>query len=249
MTVRPEVIDFGGDGPPIVMLHGLMGRASTWWSAAQWLTAHGHVVGLDARAHGRNPHRGPAITEEFVDDVAALIRELDEGPATVIGHSMGGLHAWVLAARYPDLVRAVVVVDMAPDQRGRTVDEWRAYFDSWPPAFESLTHVRQFFAPYGDYFAECMAERDGGYRLIADIDVLYKISAEWGERDYWAYLDAVRCPLLVIEAENSMMPAGQQAEMARRAHAGTHVLIPGTSHVVHEDAPDEFRRAVEEFLG
>ncbi|MBC8092853.1 MAG: alpha/beta hydrolase, partial [Pseudonocardia sp.] len=42
------VVEFGGHGPPILLLHGLMGRAITWWPVAQWLTAHGRVLGLDA---------------------------------------------------------------------------------------------------------------------------------------------------------------------------------------------------------
>lgn len=249
MIARAGVVDFGGTGRPIVLLHGLMGRARTWWPVAQWLTGHGHVVGLDARAHGRSPHRGRATTEEFVDDVAGLIRELDAGPAVVIGHSMGGLHAWVLAARYPELARAVVVEDMAPDQRGRTVGTWRSYFDSWPVPFESLAHVRRFFEPYGDYFAECMEERADGYHLIADLDVLYEIASEWGERDYWSYVDNVKCPLLVIEAERTAMPEGQQEELAARVPGGgLHVRVPGTGHVVHADEPAAYRAAVEEFL-
>jgi pimeloyl-ACP methyl ester carboxylesterase len=246
---RQGVVDFGGTGRPIVLLHGLMGRASTWWPAAQWLTAHGHVVGLDARAHGRSPHRGPATTEQFAEDAAGLIRSLDAGPAVLIGHSMGGLHAWTVAALYPELAAGVVVEDMAPDQRGRTVDAWRAYFDTWPPAFESLAHVRQFFAPYGEYFTECVEERADGYHLIADLDVLYEIAAEWGERDYWSTVDKVQCPVLVIEAEQSSMPPGQQAELAARVPGGgTHVRIPGTGHVVHADAPEAYRHAVEQFL-
>lgn len=249
MTGRQGVVDFGGSGRPIVLLHGLMGRATTWWPVAQWLTARGRVLGLDARAHGRNPHRGSASTEQFADDVAAVVRELDAGPAVLIGHSMGGLHAWTAAARHPELARGVIVEDMAPDQRGGTVDSWRAYFDAWPPAFESLAHVRRFFVPYGDYFTECFEERDGGYHLIADLDVLYRIAAEWGERSFWPAVDDVRCPMLVIEADHTAMPQGQQAELAARAPGGgTHVRIPGAGHVVHADAPDAYRRAVESFL-
>jgi pimeloyl-ACP methyl ester carboxylesterase len=227
-----------------------MGRARTWWSVARWLTPYGRVVGLDARGHGRSPHRGGAwSTEDFVADAAELVEALDLGPAIVIGHSMGGLHAWALAATHPDLVRAVVVEDMAPDQRGRTVDAWRAYFDSWPVPFASLAHVRQFFGPLGDFFTECVEERADGYHLIADLDELYTIAGEWGEREYWPLVEQVRCPLLALEAEHSAMPAGQMAELARRTAApATHLVIPGSSHVIHESAPDSYRGAVEAFL-
>ena len=241
-----SVVDFGGEGTPIVLLHGLMGRARTWWSVAQWLKRRGHVVGLDARGHGHASRSGPWTTEQFVDDVAALLRTFDE-PAILIGHSMGGLHAWVTAATYPELVRAVVVEDMAPDQRGRTVEDWRGYFESWPVPFQSLAHVREFFGGTGDYFTECMVERPDGYHLLADLADLYEVAAEWGRRDYWSFVDRVRCPMLVVEAGNTAMPPGQQAELAART-GGTHVVIEGANHVVHDDAPEEYRGAVEPFL-
>lgn len=250
MDQRLDLVDFGGAGQPIVLLHGLMGRARTWWPVAQWLTEYGHVVGLDARAHGRSPHRDPATTEEFVADVAALITELGPEPAVLIGHSMGGLHALCTAAAHPELVRAVVVEDMGPDLVGRTADDWLLHFASWPVPFQSLAHVRQFFDPYGDYFIECVEERADGYHLIADLGVLLRIALEWGERAFWPEVDQVKCPVLVIEAENTTMPEGQQRTIAERVPGGgSHVLIPGTGHVVHADAPAEYERVVRGFLG
>lgn len=240
------LVEFGGAGQPILLLHGLMGRASTWWPVARWLTAYGRVVGFDARSHGRNPHRGGQWrTPDFIGDVADVLSEL--GPSIVIGHSMGGLHAVGAAAEHPDLVRAVVVEDMAVDLRGRTADGWRAMFDAWPMPFPSLGHVHEFFGALGPYFAECVEERDGGYVLIASIDELFEIAGEWGERDYWDLVDRVRCPLLAIEAEHSMMPPGQQAEIAKRAD-GRHLIVEGAGHVVHNDAPETYRGAVEAFL-
>lgn len=247
---RSDVIEFGGTGPGILLLHGLMGRATTWWPVAQWLTRYGRVVGLDARGHGRSPFRGDQWrTEDFVYDAADLVRSNELTPAVVIGHSMGGLHALALAATHPDLVRAIVIEDMAPDQRGKTVEPWRAYFDSWPDAFTSLAHVRQFFAPLGDYFTECVEERADGYHLISDLDDLYAIAAEWGRRDFWPLVEQVRCPVLVLEPEHSAMPPGQLREMANRtAGPASHVFVRGAGHVIHEDQPHTYRGAVEAFL-
>ncbi|MGC7099226.1 alpha/beta fold hydrolase [Amycolatopsis lurida] len=248
MDQRDTVVDFGGDGPPILLLHGLMGRARTWWTVAQWLKPYGHVVALDAAGHGRAARTGPWRTERFVDDVLDTIRHLDEGPAILIGHSMGGLHAWGAAAAAPELVRAVVSEDMAPDQVGKTVDQWRSYFDSWPVPFESLAHVRAFFGDLGDYFTECVVEREDGFHLAADLEDLYQIAAEWGVRDYWSIVDAVKCPLLVVEGGRGSMPPGQQEQVAARAADGRHVLVPGAHHVVHLAAPRAYRGAVEAFL-
>ena len=238
------VVEFGGSGRGIVLLHGLMSRASTWWTVAQWLKPYGRVVAPDARGHGRNPRRGPFRTEDFAADAAAVIEERGLGPAVVIGHSMGGLHAWALAAARPDLVAAVVVEDVVPDNRGRTVDEWRWYFDAWP-VFESLAHVRSVVdVPRVE---ELFEERDDGWHLIARMEDLYEIAAEWGERSYWDLVDAVRCPMLVVEAGRGGMRPGQMEEVARRTGA-SYLLVPESGHVVHDQAPEVYRGAVEAFL-
>ncbi|MFI5613534.1 alpha/beta fold hydrolase [Amycolatopsis sp. NPDC051903] len=243
------MIHFGGEadtGVSVLLLHGLMGRARTWWSVAQWLKPYGSVHGLDARGHGRAPKTGPWTTEQFASDVAEVLAEL--GPSVLIGHSMGGLHAWATAAEHPELVRAVVSEDFAPDQRGRTVETWRGHFESWPVPFESLAHVRAFFGTAGDYFTECVEEREDGYHLIADLETLYEIAAEWGRRDYWSTVDAIRCPLLLVEGEHTAMPAGQQAEVAARVPGARHLVVPGSAHLPHAEAPQVYRGAVEAFL-
>lgn len=242
-------MEFGGSGPGIVLLHGLMGRATTWWPVARWLTRYGRVVGFDARAHGRNPHREAVPTERFAEDIAERVTELGLAPAVLVGHSMGGLHAVATAASHPDLVLGVVTEDMAPDNRGRTVDEWRPLFDSWPPAWDSVAHVREFFGTAGDYFAECVEERADGYHLVSDLDTLYEIAAEWGRRDYWDLVERVRCPLLAVEAGLGVTPPGQVAQLAARtAGPARHVRVEGAGHAVHVDAPEEYRGAVEAFV-
>jgi pimeloyl-ACP methyl ester carboxylesterase len=239
-------IDFGGSGQGILLLHGLMSRATTWWTPAQWLVRYGRVVAADARGHGRNPcPGGPWRTEDFVDDAAEMIERLGLGPAVVIGHSMGGLHAWGLAAKRPDLVRALVVEDVVPDNRGKSVEDWKWYFDAWPVPFQSLAHVRAFFGT--ERVEEYFEEREDGYHLIARLEDLYEIAGEWGTRDYWDHVDQVRVPMLVIEAGRGGMREGQMAEVARRT-GGRYVRVEESGHSVHDDAPDVYRGAVEAFL-
>jgi pimeloyl-ACP methyl ester carboxylesterase len=244
------VVEFGGRGTPIVVLHGLMGRSTTWWPVAQWLVAHGRVLGVDARGHGRSGAQGPWSTERMTADVAELLAEV--GPAVVVGHSMGGLHGLVLAARHPELVRALVVEDMGVDFRGRSAEDARAWFGALPQPFPSLAAVRRAFGwprlEFGDYMAECVEERPDGYHLLARVEHATAIAAEWAEIDHWDAVDAVHCPALLVEAENSIVPAGQMVEMARRMEAADHVRIPGTGHLVQSSDPDAYRSTVESFL-
>ena len=115
----------------------------------------------------------------------------------------------------------------------------------WPVPFQSLAHVTAFFG--SPLFAEYFEERADGWHLIADIEDLYAIASEWGERDYWDFVDAIRCPMLVIEAGKGGMREGQMREVAKRAK-GTYLLVPEAGHVVHDDAPEVYRGAVEAFL-
>jgi pimeloyl-ACP methyl ester carboxylesterase len=250
-TDRVDLVveEFGGEGPPVLLLHGLMGRASTWRPVARWLTAHGRVLGLDARGHGRSQARGPWTVERMAADAAPVLAR----PGVVVGHSMGGLHGIALAAARPDLVRALVVEDMGVDFRGADADAARAWFGALPQPFPSLAAVRDAFGrprrEFGDYMAECVEERPDGYHLLAAVEHTTEIAAEWARTDFWAELDAVRCPVLLIEAAESVAPAGQMAEMAERLADATHVRIPGTGHLVHAAAPEAYRAVVEDFLG
>jgi pimeloyl-ACP methyl ester carboxylesterase len=249
-AVDLAVVGFGGSGTPIVLLHGLMGRATTWWAVAEWLTDHGRVLGLDARGHGRSGARGPWTTERMAADVTELLT--DVGPAVLVGHSMGALHGLVAAARRPDLVRALVVEDMGVDFRGRSAEAARAWFGAMPQPFPSLAAVRRAFGwprpEFGEYMTECVEERGDGYHLLATVGHTTEIAAEWAQRDHWDVVDAVRCPVLLVEAEESVAPEGQMTEMASRMRAATHVKVPGAGHLVHRGAPEAYREAVESFL-
>lgn len=244
------VEELGGTGPPILLLHGLMGRADTWRPVARWLGAHGRLLGLDARGHGRSGTRGPWTVRRMAADAAEVLAP--HGPGVVVGHSMGGLHGIALAAARPDLVRALVVEDMGVDFRGADAGAARAWFGALPQPFPSLAAVREAFghprAEFGDYMVECVEERADGYHLLAAVEHTTEIAAEWARTDFWADVDAVRCPVLLIEAAESVAPPGQMAEMARRLPAATHVRIPGAGHLVHAAAPGPYRAAVQDFL-
>jgi pimeloyl-ACP methyl ester carboxylesterase len=246
--VELAVTEFGGSGTPILLLHGLMGRASTWWAVAEWLADHGRVVGLDARGHGRSGARGPWTTDRMAADVVDVLTEL--GPSAVLGHSMGGLHGLVAAARRPELVRALVVEDMGVDFRGRSAADARAWFTALPQPFGSLAAVRRAFGhpriEFGEYMTECVEERADGYHVLARVEHTTAIAAEWAECDRWSEVESVRCPALLVEAEESVAPAGQMALMAARMPAAAYVRVPGAGHLVRVEPG--FRPLIESFL-
>jgi pimeloyl-ACP methyl ester carboxylesterase len=107
--------DLGGAGkPPLVLLHGMLGSSRNWQTAGTDLAAHFHVLALDLRNHGRSPH---ADTMSYADMMADVLAWLDEHAlqrVTLLGHSMGGKVAMLLACRHPERVERLLLVDIAP---------------------------------------------------------------------------------------------------------------------------------------
>lgn len=240
----------GGTGAPLVLVHGLMGRGSTWSRQLPWLTALGAVHTYDAPWHrGRgvdDPH--PISTERFVEDLGQAVSELGQ-PVTLIGHSMGALHSWCLAAQRPDLVTAVVVEDMAPDFRGRTTGPWEPWLQALPVEFETAEQVYREFGPVaGQYFLEAFDRTATGWRLHGHTARWIEIAAQWGTRDYWQQWQAVRAPVLLLEAGGTVAPPGQMRRMRETGYRTTYLEVPGAGHLIHDDAPQVYREAVEGFL-
>lgn len=248
-----NVLDFGGSGPGILLLHGLTGRAANWAESARWLSAYGRVVGYDARGHGYSDKPdGPYDRDAYVGDAAAVIEAVDLAPALVIGHSMGGLTAWQLAGRRPELVRGVVIGDMSAVTRPDGVEAWSKWMADWPVPFPTLADVRAYFgaehAGEGDSFVEVMAGGPDGWRPLAQVDHVLASLAHWQGRDHRQELSAVRCPALVVTGAQSDQPIDGQQEMAELLPDGRWALVPDAGHVLHYDNPAGWRAAVEPFV-
>lgn len=240
----------GGVGEPLVLVHGLMGRGSTWSRQAPWLSRLGTVYTYDAPWHrGRDvadPH--PVSTERFVADLADAVSALG-APVRLVGHSMGALHSWCLAAERPELVSALVLEDMAPDFFGRTTGPWEPWLHALPVDFESAEQVvAEFGTVAGRYFLDAFDRTATGWRLHGHTSRWIEIAAEWGTRDYWAQWQAVRAPALLIEAGNSVTPPGQMRAMADRSMPTTYLRVQQAGHLIHDEAPQVYRDAVESFL-
>lgn len=107
--------DLGGAGkPPMIVLHGLLGSSRNWLSTGRDLAKHHHVLALDARNHGKSPHAPLMNYEVMVDDLIAWMDAHGLPRATIVGHSMGGKTAMLLACRHGGRVERLVVVDIAP---------------------------------------------------------------------------------------------------------------------------------------
>ena len=120
-----------GEGPPVVILHGLFGAGRNWTQLAQALAAHYRVYLPDARNHGASPWSDCMSYADMAQDVAALIAREGLQQPFVIGHSMGGKTAMALALAQPKDIAGLVVVDIAPEA-------YADQFSSYVSAMRSL---------------------------------------------------------------------------------------------------------------
>ncbi len=260
----------GSGGPPggglqnrpgVLLLHGLMGRASHWATTARWLSARSRAIALDQRGHGRSdkPADGPFDRDAYVADAEAVIEQLDLAPVVLVGHSMGALTAWQLAARRPDLVRGLLICDMRASALGAASQrEWEEWFRSWPVPFATLADVRKWFGEddpvlerprpaRGEFYAEVMAERADGWRPVFSRRQMLRARETWVHDAHWEELALVRCPTLVIRGIDGELGRAEAQEMVRVLPRGGYAELDA-GHLLHLEDPDAFHRAVEPFL-
>lgn len=104
-----------GEGQPLIILHGLFGQSDNWNSLARQFSELGNAVyTVDLRNHGLSPHSEEWTYQSMSDDVLELITDLELKDVILIGHSMGGKVAMQFAMNSPELLKKLIVVDIAP---------------------------------------------------------------------------------------------------------------------------------------
>jgi esterase len=103
-----------GEGPPLILLHGLFGTAKNLGAVARGLSAQARVISLDLRNHGDSPHAPDMAYTTMAADIAETMDAKGIEAAPVVGHSMGGKVAMTLALTQPERIKKLVVMDIAP---------------------------------------------------------------------------------------------------------------------------------------
>jgi len=263
--LRLAAWDYAGEQtrerPGVLMLHGLLGRASHWAATARRLAPRYRALALDQRGHGHSAR--PELSygpEAYAEDAIAAVEQLGLAPVVLIGHASGALTAWQCAARRPDLVAAVVICDMRASALGEASQrEWTDWMDSWPLPFATLGDARQWFGaddPWadppsrvrGDFFAEVMAEGEDGWRPLHTPEYLLRSRDPWIRDAHWDELAQVRCPALVVRGLDGELGRAEAQEMVRVLPRGQYAEIADAGHLVPWDQPRAWYEAVERFL-
>ncbi|GCB48993.1 alpha/beta fold hydrolase [Streptomyces sp. NL15-2K] len=213
------------------------------------LLAAGHrVVAYDARGHGASIRRPPTTTRAaHVEDAVTLIHALALAPVTLIGQSLGGHTAMLLASARPDLVDSLILVEAGP--AGPSPDlpaRIAAWLDSWPIPFKSLEEATAFLGH--EAWVRGLEQRRDGWYPRTDRDTLIDSVAEPAANAYWTQWSRIRCPTLLIQGENGTMRPDEPTAMPAARPATAHTVIRDASHDVHLDQPEVLCEAIVTFL-
>lgn len=219
--VRLAGLDFGGTGPCVLLLHGLAGHAGEWAETAGWLTERCRVLALDGRGHGRSERFPLDVSRAaHVADAVFAVERLRLGPVVLIGQSLGGHAALLVAAERPDLVRGLVVADASPAEGDETaVAEVDEALRRWPVPFASREAAVEFFGGpslSAEAWADGLEHRDGGWWPRFDVDVILRTLWEAVSQCYWGEWESIGCPTLVVRAGYGMIPAADAQSMTKR---------------------------------
>jgi len=240
--------DSGGDAPPLLIAHGLFGSARNWGVIARRLSDRGPVTAVDMRNHGNSPWADSHGYADLAEDLAAIA-----GPGwDVLGHSMGGKAAMMLALTRPGKVRRLIVADIAPAAYGHSQSHLIAAMraldlkgiasrseadDRLAPLVPDAT-TRAFLLQSLDIKGRC-------WRLNLDLlDREMDIVTGWPGHD-----GRFEGPTLFLTGAESDYVKPEHREHIRELFPKARFArIPGAGHWLHAQKPREFEASVRVFL-
>ncbi|MFZ5496594.1 MAG: alpha/beta fold hydrolase [Verrucomicrobiota bacterium] len=233
----------------MILLHGLLGSSRNWLSTGRDLARHFHVHAPDARNHGKSPHAAAMNYEVMMLD---LIRWMDAhglARATVVGHSMGGKTAMLLACRHPERVERLVVVDIAPKDYSWAAHraEFLAMLELDLASLQSRQEAEmRFEARVPDLgmrkFLATNLERTaaGGWRWIVNLPVLGQALPVL-EKNSLDPTDRFAGPTLFVLGGRSRYAESRDHDLIRRHFPSARIeVLAGSGHNPHMDAREKF---------
>lgn len=237
------------DGPgavPLLIAHGLFGSARNWGVIAKRLSATRPVIAVDMRNHG-----GSAWADSHsYHDLAADLAEVIDGPNDVLGHSMGGKAAMVLALEKPNLVNRLVVADIAPvtyehSQEGPIAAMRRVDLGAVENRADAKAQLGELEPGVPDFLLQSLDMKEKRWRLNLDV-----LSAEMDKIIGFPNVNgAFDGPTLFLSGGTSDYVKREARPLIKSLFPNAKFAkIPGAGHWLHAEKPREFAAAVSAFL-
>jgi pimeloyl-ACP methyl ester carboxylesterase len=239
------------DRPPLIIAHGLYGSGRNWGVLAKRLADTRRVIAPDMRNHGDSPRESTQSYENMADDLAEMIRHIG-GPVDLCGHSMGGKAAMVLALRHPDLLRRLIVADIAPvpytHSQSHHIAAMRAvdlgHLTRRSEAAEQLG-TQGVEPALQSFFTQSLDVAGKRWRLNLDV-----LEAEMDKIIGFPEVSG-QFPgptLFLTGADSNYVLPEHRDHIKSLFPAARFAKLPGAGHWLHADKPREFEAAVRTYL-
>ena len=251
-TVTLAVTEYAGDGPPLLLLHGIGSNHTTWWPVVDALAERFRLIAPDWRGHGKStkPETGYLI-ENYAADLAGLVTTLGLERPRVMGHSLGGMVALEWARTHSGSARKLVIED-SPLRRH---DDVAGLFDGWialasQPVELTATHYARDYPHWSAEECRRRAETIHSAHLGVFSELRDRNLTDDGS-DRIAPLATIDVPTLLIHGDidtGGMVHEEDAHRFERTVQAAVALRIPGGSHSLHRDQTAAFLDVVVPFL-
>ncbi|MBJ3778125.1 alpha/beta fold hydrolase [Acuticoccus mangrovi] len=247
--------------PVLVCLHGLRAYAHWFDEFTEVAAGDFDVIALDQRGRGGSGKApdGDYTTAAYVADVTRLLDALAIDTATLVGHSMGGTNAINFAARHPERMDRLVIVDSAPVLAAPGLERMRSEMGRTPAAFPDRAAAEAFLGGLHaratarslkirlKWMVEDLADGSVGWRIDKAI-FDPRMTPDPAEKT-WDALKAIRCPTLIVRGGISDMITAEIVEEMAAVMADARVVeVADAGHMVIEENPEGFNAAVLPFV-
>lgn len=244
-----------GEGQPLIILHGLFGSSDNWLTVARELEIDYKIYLVDLRNHGDSPHSNDFTYASMADDLLEFVQEHQIKDPIVLGHSMGGKAAMRFAVEHPELVKKLVVVDIAPryyPPHHQVILNGLKSID-----LEKIKSRKQADDALGEYVKELgirqfllknlSRKNEGGYEWKMNLPVIDQQIENVGEA--LSKEAKFEKPTLFINGEVSDYIREKEEELIYTIFPqATIQTIKGAGHWVHAEKTDEFVDLLRAFL-
>jgi pimeloyl-ACP methyl ester carboxylesterase len=255
-----------------VFVHGVRDQGRSWQPLIEAMRNRRfplkHAVALDLRGHGNS--EWPSTTrgyqhEDFLADLAGLVRHLDKEPLTIIGHSLGGSMALLYAGAFPNKVKKLVLLESlgpfarSDDQVPEIIAErlnGRDYVEipfPYPTVEAAAESLRKRFPLIPQEAAVQMAlhgtrERAGYYRWKHDPVLRYRTTTALSEGQIEAFIRRISCPILFVYGTESDFMKSVRGPRVKLFPNAQIVPVHGAGHHIPHERPEELAEIVVPFL-
>ncbi len=239
--------------PPLIILHGFFASSRNWRQIAEKLAADFCVYVLDARNHGASPHSEIMNYEMMAADVLLFITQNELQNVTLIGHSMGGKTAMWFALNYPNLVKNLIVVDIAPMNYKHSFEPLINALKNLPLAeLANRKQAELWLADlipelsYRQFLLQNLVLKADGYEWRIDLDIFQR-----NADNILLFPNVENVPQFVgrtlfLAGGNSRYLKENSTEML--FPFAQIQVIPDAEHWIHVQQPEAFLNALTDFL-